>query len=279
MILIKDKPTYELPYGFFIPIKPKILTQLQRLMRDEEAILADFAKVIAKDVSLSSEVLKNVNSALFALETKVTDIQHAVCFIGKDSINALATAVLFKRSFTQLDCCLTLERFWDDSKDIAYAMTFINKQLVSPMSDGPLYTIGLFHACGIPAFANKFDDYKETLIEANGAGENSISLEEHKYKVNHASVGYLIAMSWHLPEQVCNIILHHHDVNFLATTTSIDEQLGYAMLKLAENLVYRNKRHCESPDWLQVTDAVLNRLEINLDDYLELEKFYSSIIL
>ena len=279
MLNIKEKAINELPHGFYIPIKPKILTQLQRLMRDNEAILADFAKVIAKDVSLSAEVLMNVNSALFSLETKITDIQHAVFFIGKDAINSLATAILFRRSFTQLDCCLTLERFWDDSKDIAYAMTFINQQLLSPLSGGDLYTIGLFHDCGIPAFSHKFSDYRETLIKANRAEENSIALEENKYEVNHAMVGYLIAMSWHLPEQVCNIILHHHDINFLASTANTHEKLGYATLKLAENLVYRNKRHSEAPDWGQVKSDVLTMLEIDMDDYLELEKYYSSLIL
>ena len=279
MLKIKEKAINGLPHGFFIPMKPKVLTQLQRLMRDNESIISDFAKVISKDVSLSAEILKNVNSALFSLESKITDIQLAVCFIGKDAINALASAILFKRSFIHLDCCLSLERFWDDSKDIAYAMTFISKQIQSPLSGGNLYTIGLFHDCGIPAFSHKFDDYKETLIEANRAGINSIALEESKYEINHAMVGYLIAMSWHLPEKVCDIILHHHDINFLASTANNDEKLGYATLKLAENLVYRNKRHSESPDWEQVKADVLTMLAVNIDEYIELERNYSSLIL
>lgn len=273
------KTIQKLPTGFHIPIKPKVHTQLQRLMLDQEATLTDFAKVIAKDVSLSAEVLKNVNSALFALEIKIANINHAVCFIGKDAINALVCAILFRRSFIQLDCCLSLERFWDDSKDIAYAMTFINKQIALPLPDGVLYSIGLFHDCGIPAFSNKFADYKETLIEANRAGESSIALEQRKYEINHAIVGYLIATSWHLPEPVCNIILQHHNLNFLTESGDTEEQLGYATLKLAENLVYRNKRHSESPDWHQIKTEVLTKLEIDIEDYFELEKYYSSLIL
>ena len=279
MLKIKDKAINRLPHGFFIPMKPKVLSQLQCLMSDHESILSDFAKVISKDVSLSAEVLKNVNSALFSLETKISDIQHAVLFIGKDAINALATAILFKRSFTNVTCCLSLERFWDDSKDIAYAMTFINKKMQPPLSDSSLYTIGLFHDCGIPAFSNKFDNYKETLIEANRAGINSITLEENQYEMNHAILGSVIAMSWHLPEHVCNIIRHHHNLNFLAETRCTNEQIGYAMLKLAENLVYKNKRHSESPDWHSVKDAVLNVLEIDMPKYLELEKYYVSLII
>ena len=267
------------PHGFLIPIKPKALTQLQRLMKDSESIIADFAKVIAKDVSLSAAVLKTVNSAFFALETQITDIQHAVCFIGKDIINALATAIMFKQSFVDAPSCLSLERYWDDSKDIAYSMTFINKELQSKLPDGLLYTIGLFHDCGIPAFSNKFNDYKEVLIKANQVGGNSIALEESEYGMNHAVIGYLIARSWSLPEQVSNIILHHHDLNFLTTSTNKEEQLAYATLKLAENLVYRNKRHCESPDWQHIKEEVLATLGINIDKYIELDKYYSDLVL
>lgn len=221
------------PQGFLIPVKPKVLTQLQRLMQDHESIISDFAKVISKDVGLSSAIIQTTNSAFFALETKITDIQHAVCFIGKDIINSLATAILFKQSFTNAQSCLSLERYWDDSKDIAYAMTFISKQLKvqSQLADGTLYSIGLFHDCGIPAFANKFTDYKEILIKANQAGGNSIEPENDQYGMNHAVIGYIIAMSWHLPEHVCDIILHHHNLNFLAKTSNPEEQLGYAILK------------------------------------------------
>ena len=279
MLNIDKKTVDDVIHDFYIPIKPNILTQLQSLMSDNESIISDFFKVISKDVALSSEILKTVNSAFFGLERTICDIQYAVCFMGKDTVNALSTVILFKRSFADVCCCLSLERFWDDAKDIAYAMTFINKKKGTQLSDGCLYTIGLFHDCGIPTFSNKFDDYKETLIAANGEGENSIESEENQYGTNHAVVGHFIAVSWNLPEDVCNIILGHHDLNFLANTTDINEQLGFATLKLAENFVHRNKRHSESPDWKYVKDDVLKLLNIDMDEYNDLEQYYSSLIL
>ena len=55
MLKIKEKAINGLPHGFFIPMKPKVLTQLQRLMRDNESIISDFAKVIT--TLLSGEIL------------------------------------------------------------------------------------------------------------------------------------------------------------------------------------------------------------------------------
>jgi len=269
----------EMMNDFFIPIKPKIITQLQYLMSKSDSIIADFGKTIHKDVALSAEILKTVNTAYFGCEREICDIQYAVCYMGKDFVNALATSILFRRSYADLNCCLTLNRFWDDAKDIGFVMRSINKKIQAPISDGHLYTIGLFHDCGIPALSNTFNDYKETLIEANGQGCNSIELEQKKYNVNHAMVGYYTAKSWKIPEDICNIILHHHDVTFISGCKTTEEKFGFAILKLAENFVHRNKRYCESPDWKLVNDEVLQVLGIEVNEYTELEKYFSSLIL
>jgi len=276
---MREEAIEEMMNDFYIPIKPKIIKQLQYLMANSESTIADFGKTIYKDVALSAEIIKTVNTAYFGCEKEISDIQYAVCYMGKDFVNALATSILFRRSYAGLKCCLTLNRFWDDAKDVGFVMSSLNKKIQAPISDGYLYTIGLFHDCGIPAFSNTFNDYKETLIEANGEGCNSIELEQRKYSINHAEVGYYTAKSWNIPEEICNIILHHHDASFMANCKTAEEKLGYAFLKLAENFVYRNKRYCESPDWQNISDEVLQVLDISADEYTDLEQYFSELIL
>ncbi|MGL1956215.1 MAG: HDOD domain-containing protein [Colwellia sp.] len=278
MIYIEDKVIDDVAHGFHVPAKPETLTQLQHVMSKRESNISDESQVIANDVALSSAILKTINSPFFGLSRRVSDIHQAVCFLGMNIVNDLVTALLFRNAFDSIPSCLSLERFWDDSKDVANAMTFINKNIKNKIPLECLYTIGLFHDCGIPAFSNKYSDYKETLIEANGTRCNSVLLEENKYGANHAIIGYFIAKSWHLPNEVCNIILHHHNVDFLTKITGSDEQQGYAVLKLAENLVDRNKRHCESPDWKYVTKDVLNVLGISQEEYIDLDNLYSSFV-
>ena len=110
------------------------------------------------------------------------------------------------------------------------------------------------------------------MIEANTKGQSSITLEESKYRTNHAIVGYFIASSWNLPGMVCNIVLNHHEMNFLTKSTSLDEKLGYATLKLAENLVERKKRDVVSPDWETLKNAILEILNLTPEQYNDLEK-------
>ena len=279
MIDINEEVVDDVASGFHIPARPIILTQLQKLMSLEESCLSDEAKVISKDVALSSAILKTINSPFYGLDRRICNIRQAVNYIGQDAIHDLVTALLFRRSFDRIPCCISLARFWDDAKDVANAMSFIAKNIAVKLPEQCLYSTGLFHDCGIPAFANKFADYKETLIETNKEECSSIALEERKYSTNHAVIGYFIATSWYLPKDVCNIILYHHDINFLAKATGTNEHLGYAALKLAENLVDRNKRFVESPDWKYVGDDVLNVLGIEMNEYIDLDKYYSSLLL
>ena len=264
--------------GFQIPAKPDILTQLQHVMSKPESSAADEAKVIAKDVSLSGAILKTINSPFFGLRKKISNVEQAVSFLGLDIVNDLVTALLFRDAFDNITCCLSLERFWDDSKDVANAMTFISKQVSPAIKDDLLYSIGLFHNCGIPAFSNKFDDYKETLIAANSMNENSIRLEQSKYGSDHAIIGYYIASSWQLPKTVCSIILNHHELDFLSSNNSKEDNIRFAILKLAENLVDRNKRHNQSPDWEKVQTTVFDLLNMDQQDFLAMERTYTELL-
>ena len=40
----------------------------------------------------------------------------------------------------------------------------------------------------------------------------SLDVENLRYAMNHARVGYQLARTWHLSEDVCLAILHHHDI-------------------------------------------------------------------
>ncbi len=277
MIYIDEDVLNDVAQGFHIPAKPEVLTQLQHVMSKPESSSADEARVIIKDVSLSAAILKTINTPYFGLRRKVSDIEQAVCFLGRDIVNDLVAALLFRDAFDGIPSCLTLERFWDDAKDVANAMTFINKHINCALPSY-LYSIGLFHDCGIPALSNKFADYKATLVTANANNENSIALEQKLYATDHAVIGYFIASSWHLPKDVCTIILNHHELDFLTLCKDNDQRLGYAALKLAENLVDNDKRKCQSPDWQHLHSKVLQVLGLNQAEYLALEEAYKELV-
>jgi len=276
MFSLDDKKMSSVLSSFQIPVKPQILTDMQKLMSESEPDIGLIADLISNDVGLSSSILKIINSPFYGMNRRISEIKQAVMMLGLKTISGLTTALLLKNSF-QGNACISLERFWDDSLDVANAMTFIGKKIKNKIPVEMLYTIGLFHNCGIPLLAYKYKDYKELLIEANSSGVNSIALEEINYQTNHAVLGYYVASSWHLPKDVCTLILQHHENDYFSVITGDKIQLAFSALKAAENMVERVKRHNTSPDWHLIAEDVLNVLGITAIDYADLEEDFIEI--
>ncbi len=276
MIDLDNKKLAAAVSSFQVPAKPQILIDIQNFMAEEEPDIDKIALLISNDVGLSSAILKVINSPLYGVNRKVSKIKHAVMALGLRAVNGLVMALLLKSSI-QGESSISLERFWENSIDIASAMAFIGGRIDVKIPVDTLYSIGLFHNCGIPILALKYADYNDVLLEASRLGINSIALEEQSYQTNHAVLGYYVATSWNLPSEICQIIRRHHDVDYLDEITGSQEQLSFAILKAAENLVERVKRQSVDPDWQYVEEGVFDVLGISAMDYSDLEDAYISM--
>jgi HD-like signal output (HDOD) protein len=273
MFNLDNKKMAAVVSGFQIPIKPAILVQLQDVMEVEEPDIGAIAQLIASDVGLSAAILKIINSPFYGMNRRISEIKQAVMMLGLKTINGLITALLLKESFKGTSS-ISLERFWDDALDIANAMIYVGKNVKNEVPVDMLYSIGLFHDCGVPLLALKYPDYKDVLVDAARQQANSVKLEEQHYQTNHAVLGYYVATSWHLPKEICHVILQHHELDYLRYTKDLQAELIYAVLKIAENMVEKVKRHTESADWEAVKDDVLEIIGISATDYSDLEDYF-----
>lgn len=275
MIELDNKKLASTVSSFQVPAKPQILIDIQKLISEDEPDIDSIARVISEDVGLSAAILKVINSPLYGVNRKVSKIKHAVMALGLRAISGLVVALVLKSSLNG-EASISLEKFWDDSIDVANAMSFIGNQIDVKVPSETLYSIGLFQNCGIPILAMRYKDYNDVLIAASLAGTTSLVLEESKYKTNHAVIGYYVATSWNLPNAICQIILRHHDLEFLSDITGSDAQVSFAILKAAENLVEKIKRQNTSPDWEHLESDVFDVLGISAMDYTDIEDNYLS---
>lgn len=281
MIEIDSKVLTDLESGFTIPPKPELLQSLQNELSSDSPELNNIASIVAADVAIAAMVLKVINSPFYGLARTITDIKQAVLFLGLQGITNLVTGFLLEKAFDQTKCCIKLERFWDTASEIAAISTLIGKKLKSKVPTENLHMIGLFHDAGIPAMAMNYSDYVKVLAESNRDYHTSlIEREEANYRTNHAVVGYFLATSWNLPKNICQIILRHHDVSFLEKLDFGQDQLTFATLKMAENIVHVNRRFVASPDWPYMKEKVLAVLDLDDEDYQDIkedaEEFFNS---
>ncbi|AWB65418.1 hypothetical protein C2869_02740 [Saccharobesus litoralis] len=272
MIDIDDKVIKDISKGFQIPAKPEILTELNDIIKSPEPDLNAIGELIAQDVATSAAILKTINSPFYGLARSISDIRQAVMFLGLDGVQALVTAIQLRQAFDQSKCCISLERFWDSASEVAQIATFIAQKFKSQVALETVYTLGLFQDCGIPALATNYSDYKRILVESNKNYELSpTELEEQAYKTNHAVIGYYLATSWHLPKDICQLVLRSHDRQYLESEQDERLQICYSAVKMAENIISTNKRFIASPDWPHIKHHVLEVVDIEEDEYQDIK--------
>ena len=271
MISITQDVIDHVAEGFSIPSMPKILTEVQRICADENGEISDLAKLIATDIGLSSAILKTINSPLYGMNRAISDIGQAVMLLGMKSVSTLIAGILIKQSF-QGEAAIRFERLWDNASLVAETMVYIGQNISDKIPPENLYTTGLFHDCGIAAMSMRFTStYLETLLHANeDHSKSQVEHEDISHNSNHAVVGYFIASGWKLPKDICQVILNHHEADFLKNNKSHMESLVYATLKTADNIVSSLKRRQNIQGWLEINEACYEQLGIDEYKYQDL---------
>ncbi|PCH62759.1 MAG: histidine kinase [Gammaproteobacteria bacterium] len=262
--------------GFQIPAKPQALAELQLEQSLPDPSPIAFAEVISKDVALSANVLKTVNSPVFGLNRTITDIKQSVMLLGCDNISNLVSFFQLQTAFSGKKSAISHEKYWDTAMETANMISILLAQL-NLQSDCPIedaYAFGLFRDCGIPLMAMKYADYKETLIEANNHPETIFTdIEENHYQTNHAIIGFFVANSWNLPKTLCELILRHHEPDFLqATDVSTLQKNLYALAKFASNALNKYKFMTDDSEWLLAKEPVLEFFGLTEFDYNDIEE-------
>lgn len=253
--------------GITIPPRPTVLVDLMKERNKEEPNLQTMARLIASDVGLSAAMMKTVNSPFFGLHKKIDSVPQAVTVMGiKNTVN-IVTGLMLRTAIGNKN--VSFDRFWESADQVAMLCAFIAKRLPGVSSD-EAHTYGLFHDCGIPILMQKFPDYKDTLFSANAGGDELFTaVEDQRHATNHATVGYMMAKTWHLPETLYQAILRHHDITIYTVLDSIQPKILtlIALGRLAEHLRETTFRMLEDHGWERVGPHVLNALGISEAEY------------
>lgn len=273
MISITQDVIDHVAEGFSIPSMPKILIEVQRICADENGEISDLATLIATDIGLSSAILKTINSPLYGMNRAISDISQAVMLLGMGSVSTLIAGILIKQSF-QGEAAIRFERLWDNASIVAETMVYIGQNIDDKIPPENLYTAGLFHDCGIAAMSMRFSStYLETLLLANeDHSKTQVEHEEAMHNSNHAVVGYFISAGWKLPKDICQVILNHHEADFLKSNKDHMESLVYATLKVADNIVSSTKRNQNIEGWDEIQEVCFETLGIDEHKYHDLSE-------
>lgn len=227
-----------------LPTLSTVASKLINITGKEETTIYDISKLIAQDVSLSTKILKVVNSSFYNFPNEVGTIQQAVAILGTNAVRSLVLSFSFlNMERPKHGKGFDYERFWEES--LAAAVS--SKLIMAKVSDGDpeeVFTVSLLQNLGKLILACAFrETYDQLLQEAAGSEKRLLELEEERIGVNHAYIGCEAAKQWHFPDALTIPILYHHDPDAYqdANSEMLTEIRVVHLAALLANIMYSGK--------------------------------------
>lgn len=243
--------------GIKIPPQPKVLLELQELLRKDDFDARQIAKIISQDPGIVAMLFKAARSPVFARGRKIDSLDQVLMIIGVKQTFNLVQAMALATSVSD-SARKAFDVFWTRSQEVAQLAAIIAEETVSVCNVFPdqAYMAGIFHECGVPVLMMRFPEYCKALHLENACCWPNLADEDARHELDHTSVGYLVARHWKLPDFVCAAIRYHHEMpnsELGATQTLV------AILQLAIHYYHRLMR-VEDVLWPRIQEAVLLEL-------------------
>ncbi len=191
---------------------PELAMKINSIVNDPEGTFEDLAEVISRDVGLSIQLLKIVNSGLYNFQEPVGTISHAISIVGMVQLRDLAVGSIIINTFKELPSqTISMKSFWEHSiaTGIAAQTLAIYKKELNPER---FYMAGLLHEIGRLVLLVKFQADIDKVIQQNyNDATPAHIIENNLLEVDHCLIGEALLESWNLPKYQQEVVRYHHN--------------------------------------------------------------------
>ena len=244
-----------------MPAFPRSVQKILALTRDVACAPRDLVRVIEKDPVVTVQVLRVVNSSYYSLSKQITSIDHAVVFLGFNTLKNLALSIA---AVGMLPSGHTAS--FDGSRYLLHSHTTasVARQLAQrlPLADvHDCFIAGLLHDFGKVVVAQFMpQEFRKALEMSLWQGIALHQAIVEVIGVDHAAIGAMLAEKWRFAPGLVDTIRHQHtpeqcDTDMMACVVAADQiskRLGVDF--------------CGSPVLRELPDTVVARLGGKIED-------------
>jgi HD-GYP domain-containing protein (c-di-GMP phosphodiesterase class II) len=215
-----------------LPVLPKVVQDIQKVMNKPTTTVQDLASIIERDAVISVKLISVANSPLYRGTEKILTVKQAIPRLGLKETQSIVTAIANKSLYSVKDNYYktAMEKLWLHSLAAGYNAKAIAEEL--SLGDPDYYFfMGLIHDIGKVLLLKTFSD----IITRDA----SLDMQEviDGIQAVHTSFGGAILRKWGFSETIVRISLLHQGPEFRPDT---DEEILVANLagKMATKIGY-----------------------------------------
>jgi HD-like signal output (HDOD) protein len=210
-----------------VPRVPEVIPQLLRSLNDEDSSAAELSRLVAQDVVLTAEVIREANSAYYRPMSAVKTIEAAIMMLGQNGLRMLLARVGFRPVIKMQSDGFSRRvapQIWSQSEKCALAASLMAPGLTAGVFEA--YLAGLMQNVGLVVAFRLADRVCE-----NGkvpvSGEFGVSLLAHSRQLSAE-----IAKHWEFPHDVADAIAQASDPGESSLALALSQGDRIAKLRL-----------------------------------------------
>jgi HD-like signal output (HDOD) protein len=264
-----------------LPPMPQTYLEIKKCLIDIDNISIDqIADIIEQDTSISAELLRWANSALFGQTHQVDTVKRAVLVLGLDIVEGLVLSESIfgsRSSSSQVIAGFNCKDFQTHSM----ASGIIAKLLVSglpsvdPKNVDRAFTAGLLHDIGkLVEEQYLSNDFKKIINIASQEKRLIIEAEDKVLGTTHEEIGGYLADWWNLPSFLVNAIRWHHEPSVCNTDHDIISAVNVADVLAHQFELGSSGNFClpnadpESWERFSITDEQISSIKESVIEFL-----------
>lgn len=195
-----------------LPSLGSINSVLRELVNAEQCFTSQMADVIRRDPSMTTRLLRMVNSVYYGLSLPISSIEEAVFYLGVRQVRRLAmvTPVVEDLQKLVVSTGFSWHGFWQHCVSTAILTPEILGD-VQQSVDEIDYVSGLLHDVGKIVMAAAFPEhFAEVQRGMSQPGKDILAVEEETLGMNHCDLGAMYLRRHSLPEAAVLAARYHH---------------------------------------------------------------------
>jgi putative nucleotidyltransferase with HDIG domain len=228
-----------------LPPFPLVATRLLEVLSQENAHITGVGRIIAAEPVFASRVLQIANSPLFALQTQVKTISHAIVLLGLDRVKAITVTRALGDFVGPVLKSKSLRACWENS--LACALLSEKLARACKMDTDFAYVSGLLRDIGRLALLVKYPDSYSNLLAVSGEHDfDLIATERELFDIDHCEAGAWLMEKMPFPPELSEVVAKHHQaptgqfrmVHLVRIADMLADALGFAVLPVAHQPTY-----------------------------------------
>jgi putative nucleotidyltransferase with HDIG domain len=198
-----------------MPVIPDIASKILTVTEEKVDIsFRELENTIKMDAGLSAKILKVANSALYARQREVTNLQTAITLLGFKTIKSLVLLITASNMFSKSQNTAFYKFFWKHSVINAFLARSIAEESGARHISDQCFLSGLLHDIGQVALHNANPEgYAQVLELAKRQSKRISEIEESLFGSDHREVGASVLQNWNFPDVYVDTAAEHGSPN------------------------------------------------------------------